>query len=620
MCPLRNEIQFGSETADKTKVVVPGDISLPAGFVSELARADSEQAVLVATARWMPDIIAADRSTVAIPEDPNRLRIFELDGEALVPETTVPLYGSVTGAAFRSQQVRLISSLDDISAPDLERVRALGFRSALISPLVSGGRSYGTINVASRNEAGFGRSDEQLLRALGDLIASFVATHQLAIAERKRARTDHLTGCLNRRAILNRLDKRFDRKDSPPSLIYVDLCGFKAINDRHGHQTGDEVLKVTASRLQSVLRPSDRCGRLGGDEFLIVVDDDPDGTIAYELAKQAIQAGRHPIVASSVHLNPLVNIGIANVVPGTDHSSDLLADADQAMYTAKETGQTIVVADRSTRAHTATVARVDADLDLGMSKSQITYHFQPIRCVQTMEVLGAEALIRWDHPALGPIPAPLLVERLAATGRTDAFTRWSLRNVIESWAQVRAELPHFHDKAASINMSPQQLAWPEYVDFHLATLAKYGFRPQDIVVEVVESGMIEPGDAAEATLKRLGAADVVIALDDFGTGHNGLRYFTMFPIHAIKFDRTLVDSMTKQETARKVLKGLATLATDLEISSVAEGIETDAKLALCRRINIPEGQGWHLGLPKPADAFIAERLAEMHVGVTSAAS
>ncbi len=585
-------------------------VSLPSGFIHELAAATSRERVLSATAKWMPHIIEAERSSVALPSDGLHLQIYAMSGPLIIPQgTQLPINGSLVGQAFSSQQIVTVPDLVDSRSAEAHRLLDFGLRSAIVCPMVIGGRSLGTINLGNSKPNFFTPKHGQKLRTIVDLVASFIGAHARAESEYERASTDQLTSSLSRSAILEHLDQAF-AQDRKPSLLYLDVDGFKTINDTHGHLHGDELLRVLAQRVEGVVREVDRLGRLGGDEFLIVVAEDPEGSAARRIAERIGAVCEAPVMFQSVRVQAKLSIGIASVPPTIGTAQGLLNDADEAMYEAKRSTNATAVADERIRSRARMVATIDRDLDIGLRTGTITHHFQPVRDITTREIMGAEALIRWDHALLGKIPPPLLVQRLERTGRTDAFTEWTLRTVAAHWCDLRRRIPWFRDKAVSVNLSPRQLAWRDYADVHRAISDEFDLRPEDLIVEVVESEEISIGDPAEQTLQALGEAGVLIALDDFGTGHNALSYLTRFQIAAIKFDRSLVSQANKTMQARTILAGLASICHELSIASLAEGIETEAEARVCQQLGITHGQGWHFGYPVPLETFVGEVTAE----------
>ncbi|MEM7095738.1 MAG: GGDEF domain-containing protein [Actinomycetota bacterium] len=581
-------------------------VTLPSHFIDELAAASSREHVLSVAAQWMPEIVPAERSSIALPsEEPGFLQIYALSESLIIPQgTRLPMKTSLVGQAFTSQQIVNCEDLSSSLASEAPTLVEFGMQSAIISPMVSAGRSIGTINLANSEVAFFTPEHQRQLRTIVDLLASFMAAHDRAASERERATTDHLTTCLSRRAILDHLQHACDSTEATPSILYLDVDGFKSVNDTHGHAWGDELLRVLTNRIRDVVRVHDHVGRLGGDEFLIVVDDDPTGELAEDMADEIIEVCSAPVTYRSIRVIPRVSIGVASVAGTSTGAEDLLHDADQAMYRAKGSPVHIAIADDEIRSHAEMIATIDRDLDHGMRSGEITYHYQPIRDLTTREIMGSEALVRWNHPRLGPIPAGLIVERIGSTGRTEAFSQWSLQTIVGHLRDLRAAVPWFDTKAVSINLSPRQLAWEGYADFHLSVLRDNGLRTHDVIIEVIESTEIRVADAAARTLRRLSDADVIIALDEFGTGHDALWYFTQFTIHAIKFDRNLVGVAAHDRSARTILEALAGMAHELGLVSVGEGIETDAEARVCQQLGIAHGQGWHFGRPMPVSQMI----------------
>ena len=591
----------------------PVAIALPPGFIRDISRGRDRLAVLQAAADWLPEIIAGERSSVALPHDEDSLSIHAIGGTLVISSgTTLPIETSLVGKAFSSQQVVVVSDLALTDFDEADVLRGGGLRSAMVAPMVSGGRSLGTLNLGNSEVDYFTAEDEQLISIVASLIASFMNVHELVERERVRASTDDLTGVLARQAMLEEVAAEFLGDGDRPSLLFMDMDGFKAVNDTYGHQAGDEVLRLVARRVERTLGENDDLGRLGGDEFLVLVRSDPNGIRARKLATGIESSCSTPIALGSIRVTPRLSIGVASA-DGADPSADrLLLDVDQALYAAKRAGGGIVVADAAIRDQAALVAVIDRDVDVAIERGALEYHYQPIRCLETGRLLGAEALLRWHHPDYGPVPPPLLVERVEATGRVDAFTKWSLDRVASDLAYVRKLSPRFGHLTFSVNLSRNQLAWNGCAPSFIDSCRAHGLQTSDLVAEVVESSEIQTGDAAEATLRQLAEAGAAIALDDFGTGHNALGYFTRFPIHAIKFDRSLVRAMAEDPKARQILRSLAAMSKELGIVTLAEGVETELEHELSVAAGIPHGQGWHFGRPMTLAALIG--LAEQELG------
>ncbi len=408
---------------------------------------------------------------------------------------------------------------------------------------------------------------------------------------------DALTSAASRRAILRDLDDRLSATNiGSVAALFIDIDGLKSVNDAYGHAAGDELLSRTAARLADVVNPVESVGRLGGDEFLVL---SPISThrAAIELADRILARCTEVLVIDRIELWPRVSIGVALAETGTSPDA-LVADADMAMYEAKRLRSGVAVASESSRLQMRRSVAVSTDLGEAMRTEQIRFAYQPVVDLDTGEMLGAEALIRWDHPTFGQLPPPLIVERAEANGQIDQLTEWSLNTICAEWADLRRRWPLFHDKAVSFNMTVRQLKRPGYADMHHEIVARHGLRPVDVIVEVVESGVIAADDDAEEAVKALTSRGTLVALDDFGVGYNSLGYFARMPIQAIKVDRSLISAGTSDPVSRTVLLSVFELAERLGVNLVGEGIETEDEQKLCSEIGINIGQGFLLCRPK----------------------
>ncbi len=595
-----------------------GAIALPPGFIEEIARAGDQAEVLRIAAEWLPKIIGGERSSVSLPHGDDRLSIHAIGGDLVMqPGADLPIDGSLVGAAFRSQQVLVVGDLDGTDYVEAPVLRSGGLRSAIVAPMVSNGRSLGTLNLGNSQLGWFTAIDEQRISAIASLIASFMNVHELAERERTRAATDDLTGVMARQAVLDVVGAAFASDPKLPSLLFIDMDGFKTVNDTYGHQAGDQVLRLVARRMERLLGSSDALGRLGGDEFLVMIREDPQGDRAAAVAEAMVESCAMPIALGAVRIAPRLSIGIASAEDARSTAGQLLLDADQALYSAKRGGGGIARADAQIRSRAALVAVIDREIDAALERGLLDYHYQPIRCLATGDLLGAEALVRWNHPEYGAVPPQLLLERVEATGRVDRFTEWSLNRVAGDLAYARTMIASAGALTFSVNLSRPQLAWTGCATSFIGSCNAHGLETRDLIAEVVESSEIQTGDAAEATLRTLAGSGAAIALDDFGTGHNALGYFTRFPIHAIKFDRSLVRAMATDDKARRILTALASMSRDLGIVTLAEGVETQRERDLSAAAGIPHGQGWHFGHPSSLAGLIT--LARRELDASSGA-
>ena len=581
-------------------------VTLPLGLVRDWAAAQNFNEALDVLAIWLPELMTTDRaSTTLFTSDRSGLEVFRLSGASAIPTGTIlPLEGTSVGQVVQTRQVLNIPSLAEATYT-LEKPGLLesGLRSVLNAPLLSSGECFGSLNVARKELDGFSETDELLLGGLAEVLGCALQMQRLLETERDFGNTDALTGLANRRSILDSLTAQLEVGESNSPVLFVDLDGFKVINDAYGHPTGDALLKELARRIIAVCEPDHSAGRIGGDEFLVLCGPGTSRAAALEVAHRLIESCQQPLQLGSIVLQPRLSVGLT--VPADDGAtvSELLAQADRAMYKAKRTGVSLVEADANLRHEADVIAAIDHDLDKAIATDAIEFHYQPIRHLRSGKILGCEALIRWFHPEVGLVPPPLLIERAEITGRIDAMTTWAIDRVARNLSWLRQQNSAFHDKAFGLNLSPRQFGWSEYVDTHIAVLKRYDLRPEDIVVEVVESGTIEVETTAETTIRALAEQGANIALDDFGTGHNVIRYFSRFPIHCIKIDRSMISSMVDHPTVRTIVKGLTQIATDLNIMALGEGIETRAELDACIEVGLKVGQGYFLDRPMPLCAF-----------------
>jgi len=587
---------------DQTSPVAVDDIStirFPVGLIHDLSAATTSQQALDVVAHWLPGLLETARSSIAVfTPGGSSVEVLRLSGSSAIPTGTVlPIEGTMVGSVCSQAQMWNAPILKGMGKLDTDKLASVGIGSALNTPLVSAGECFGSLNMARVAEHGFSAKDEIVAASLGEIVGATLRTLQQIESERSAAHTDSLTGLANRRAILSLLNEHTSTRATGVVILFIDLKGFKAINDAYGHAHGDQMLQVMADRFLAAVAGAGTVGRLGGDEFLVVCKKHVDVTEARSLAQQIATKSTLSIRLNSVDVEPRLNVGLAVKVHESTTGKDLLAQADRAMYEAKRSGIAVVEVDKDLRLHADLLGAIDRDLDRAMESGEITFHYQPLRNLRTRAIFGCEALIRWNHPQFGLVPPPYLIERAEATDRIHALTTWGLDKVASDWAAFRTAHPEHANNSVAFNLSPRQLGWGDYVDIHMDVLGRHGLAPADIVIEVVESGLIEVETTAEKTIRDLAERGVQIALDDFGTGHNVISYFSRFPIHCIKIDKSMVQVMATNPQVRIVVKGLTQIAKELGIRALGEGIETAADFDACLSVGMDEGQGYLLGRP-----------------------
>ena len=458
------------------------------------------------------------------------------------------------------------------------------------------------------------------------------------ITERKDAETriarlayfDGLTGLPNRESFLDRLGREIQRawkSDKRLAILFMDLDGFKSVNDTLGHHTGDRVLQDAADRLRAVVRPSDmvsradecaadlQLARLGGDEFTLLLLDLGDAEHALVAAHRISEQMRLPFVVDGRDLRVTASIGIA-VYPDDGADVDtLLKHADTAMYHAKAQGRDNYQFYSAALTQRA-MQRMDLERDLRTALDQGQFHlaYQPQVDARTGRLASVEALIRWNHPQRGPVPPMDFIPLAESIGLIVPIGRCVLRMACEAAVQWQRA---GHGLRVAVNLSPLQLKDPDLVQTVVDVLAETGLAAQLLELEITESALMEDSAATLATLHALRAAGVDMALDDFGTGYSSLSYLKRMPLTSLKVDRSFVSGLPEDKENDSIVRAIVSMAASLGFDVTAEGVETPEQAHLLTTMGCHTLQGWHFGKPVSA-ADIGARLEDSAHGSRSA--
>lgn len=470
------------------------------------------------------------------------------------------------------------------------------------------------------------------------LTVTQAATQLARVIERERARAallhdalhDAMTGLPNRTLLDERSRAAFERLPESReglAVLVIDLDGFKAINDKYGHHAGDIVLIETARRFESVItarmggrRRGDQAtwratlARVGGDEFVVVLDALPDAAIAMDLSGALIDALKAPIQVADEYVNVGLSIGIAH--SGTSYSSveQLRQDADLAMYEAKSGGHGgVVTFSESLGNERRNRMALENELRDAIREKQFTLYYQPIfalgkAAANAGKLRGFEALIRWNHPDRGLVEPGRFIPAAEAGGLIVFIGDWVLRQACSAMARLHrsltergfapGDLPYI-----SINIAPQQFLQPTFSSHVQRVLLETGVPPELVRLEVTEGVAIIDPDQTRQVLEQVRSWGVKTSLDDFGTGYSSLSYLQNLPFDTLKIDRSFIASMDDPKS-RKIIRAILDLASNLNLSVVAEGIETMEQGASLREMGCEYGQGYHLGRPlDEASAF-----------------
>jgi diguanylate cyclase (GGDEF)-like protein len=388
--------------------------------------------------------------------------------------------------------------------------------------------------------------------------------------------------------------------------LSIDLDHFKSVNDSLGHTAGDELLKVVAQRLRGCVRPQDLVARLGGDEFAILVAQTNPADDAAALAQRVIDALSQAIEVHGRHLRVGASVGVAlqlGAQPDTPLSVDeLLAHADTALYAAKEAGRsrfTMYTAQLSERASRRRA--LEDGLRHAVEAGQLDLHWQPKVDIQSWQIVGAEALLRWHHPQLGVVAPAEFIAVAEHTGLIEVLGRWALRE------SCRAAQGPLAGLAVSVNVSPAQLRSGQLVQQVREALREFALAPARLELEITESVLIDDIDAALAQMHALRELGVRIALDDFGTGYSSLAYLRRFPFDTLKLDRAFVSEVLHRDDVRAIVRMVSQLADTLGMCTVCEGVETVQQLAAVAQAGCDQVQGFLVSAPRELAAFVSLR-------------
>jgi diguanylate cyclase (GGDEF)-like protein/PAS domain S-box-containing protein len=538
----------------------------------------------------------------AISSTSDGIVIADLDG---IPHYQNPAFQKMTGLTI--DDLRMAGGL-------LRLYRDVGMARAALAAL-RGGQSYrGEMRLIDRqgNAISVLLNIDPVLDA-ANRVTALVAVHtdvtQRKLTEDRLAYLsshDPLTGLANRTLMLDRLQLALERRNrrgaTPCGILLLDLDRFKQINDSLGHTVGDEVLMAVAGRLKHITRPGDTVARLGGDEFAIVVDTVGSVEDIWRIALRIQQALSHPITVQDHSLTVGVSLGIAVDNGRTTDAAALLRDADTALHQAKVRGRSrIVLFEEAMHTAAATQLQLEIELRQALQRQTLVMHYQPIVDLSSRAIRGFEALIRWHHPLKGLLLPDSFLPVAEEAGMIPAISAWS---IVEVCRQVR----HWRDQSGavevpvSINIHSQQFEQTDLPNLVRQALREFNLPGSALMIEITEKAALSDLDLVISQLRQLKELGVQVVLDDFGTGYSSLSYLARLPVDGVKIDRAFVQSMMRDQLAATIVRAVITLARELRLHVVAEGVETEDQRAMLLRLGCTCAQGWLFGRAVDADA------------------
>ncbi len=418
---------------------------------------------------------------------------------------------------------------------------------------------------------------------------------------KRESRFDTLVGLPNRTALIERMEEMMLHRrqaERPRGVLYIDLDGFKVVNDSLGHEIGDHVLMGAARRIEENVGPIDFVSRFGGDEFVVILEgrDSRDALVAVADALASKLTEPFDIGGREIYMT--VSAGLAICDRPYENVNAILRDADTAMYHAKATGRARCAVFDSTMREAATRRLVlAAQLRRALERDEIYLAYQPIVCFESARVKSLEVLLRWDHPTLGLVSPAEFIPVAEEIGLIVPFGRFTLERACEQLATWRQESNVFDNISVAVNASARELLQTDYCEFVEEVIARYNIKPGDLTVEVTESTVLQSDRYAEGTLARLKAAGVKLSIDDFGTGYSSLRYLQTFPFDQLKIDGSFVRGKGEGLASEPIVAMLMALGRAFDVTIVAEGIETPQQLARLQALGCEHAQGFYLERP-----------------------
>jgi diguanylate cyclase (GGDEF)-like protein/PAS domain S-box-containing protein len=541
-----------------------------------------------------------------------------LDGEGATTRTLgaplpVGLVPAVTAALApepEAQGGRRYLVVDDVEADERwsSLLGASAVRALWAAPIdrSDGGGRLGLVVLHFDGPRVPDEPDVRVLESSADL--ALIAVEAVAAQEQlvHQATHDALTGLPNRLLFLDRTSvalSRLNRSSLSVAVLFLDLDRFKTVNDSLGHDVGDRLLVALARRLEQVMRPADTVARFGGDEFTILCEDIDGQEEAAAIATRVREVVAEPVSLEGHDLWVTASIGIASTADPGRAASELVEDADAAMYRAKRAGGDVHrVHDTAARSRALLELVTFQALRKAIERDELLLHYQPTVDLTTGHVVGAEALVRWDHPEHGLVQPLEFISLAESTGLIVPLGTIVLNEACAQttrWAARAGE-----GFLMSVNLSARQFADPNLPDLVAGALRRFDTPPSSLSLEITESTLMEHAEGTLVALHALKALGVRLAIDDFGTGYSSLTYLKRFPIDVIKVDKSFVDGLGRDAGDEAIVATVVELAHTLGMQAVAEGVETDVQLRWLRQLHCDVAQGYLFSRPVPAGDIV----------------
>jgi diguanylate cyclase (GGDEF)-like protein/PAS domain S-box-containing protein len=458
-----------------------------------------------------------------------------------------------------------------------------------------------------------------------DGTANRMAGSQTDVTDRKYAEEkllhdafyDLLTGLPNRALFKDHLSLAVERakrkNDYMYAVLFLDLDRFKDVNDSLGHSVGDDLLVSVAEKLEQRMRTTDTIARFGGDEFVILLEDLQDVDNASQVAEWILSELSEPFMFNDreVYINASIGIVINSIA--YLRAEEVLRDADIAMYSAKARGKgRYVIFDPAMREDILNRTELEHDLRKAIDQDQLRVHYQSIVSLKTQQVVGVEALVRWEHPRRGLVPPGDFIPLAEETDLIVSIDRWVMRKACRQLSRWKETIPLAKDLTVSVNLSTKHVSKQDLVEFVESVLEETGLHPSDLKLEITERAILEKSELTDGVFDRLRENGIQLQIDDFGTGYSALSYLSNFPINALKIDRSFIRTMVEDDNNSKIVQAILMLSQRLNVGVIAEGVETQTLYDHLNELGCEYGQGYFISKPQDPDhvtAYLEQRLA-----------
>ncbi|HVV92111.1 MAG TPA: GGDEF domain-containing protein [Hyphomicrobiales bacterium] len=576
------------------------------GHVYEVSRGDHE---LLPTAIWH----AADEAMAGVFRDATLL-------------TPLPRGVGLPGRVLATGAPAWLTDVTDATNfPRAQVAAASGLRAGFAFPVMVG-REVAAVMEFFTSET---REPDNALLAL----MAQIGTQLGRVIERKRAEErlvhdashDPLTGLPNRALLLDRLNYAIARRrrdeDFQFALLFVDLDRFKLVNDSLGHAAGDVLLIEVGRRLQAALRQEDLAARpvagaassphtlarLGGDEFIVLIEELAHPSDAVRIGERLIETLARPITVDGQEVYATASVGVATSTAEHAAAEDILRDADLAMYRAKSSGRgRIEIYDHGLHEVAISRLKLESDIRRAVREHEFTLHYQPIVALESREVVGFEALVRWQRSPQELVYPDRFIAVAEETGLIVFIGLWVLREACRTAARWQRAFPRPQPLTMSINLSPRQFQQPDLVEQVRAIVTEAGVAPETVHLEVTEGVTIDDPERTIRIIEELRAFGVGVGIDDFGTGYSSLSYIHRLPLDVLKIDRSFVLGMDASGEGRQIVRTIMDLAQNLDIDVIAEGAEQASHVDQLQAMGCHFGQGYFFS--RPVEAAAAEAL------------